>query len=90
MRPLALDAGNGCVQPTERSVSRGTYPLLSRPLFLYPSVESLRRPEVRAFVSAYLKDAPLIAVAAGALPVADGVLERGREVIAAELAAGEG
>ncbi|MSO42087.1 MAG: hypothetical protein EXQ70_09395 [Solirubrobacterales bacterium] len=90
VRPLALDSGRGCVQPSERSVARGTYPLLSRPLFIYPSVESLRRSEVRAFIRAYIKDAPLIALAAGALPVADEVLARAREAIDASPVAADG
>jgi phosphate transport system substrate-binding protein len=42
-------------------VKNGTYRPLSRPVFIYPKVKALDRPEVRNFVDFYLtKGIPLI------------------------------
>jgi len=58
VRALALDAGRGCVTPTVASVRDGTYPALSRPLYLDVRTESLQRPELRRFVREYLRGPP--------------------------------
>jgi phosphate transport system substrate-binding protein len=68
VRPLALDAGRGCVTPTIHSVRDGSYPALSRPLYLDVRAESLRRPEVRRFIRGYLKGPPAIGKADGVIP----------------------
>jgi phosphate transport system substrate-binding protein len=44
------------VAPTPETVENGTYTPLSRPLFLYVNKESLKRPEVKAFLDYYLSD----------------------------------
>jgi phosphate transport system substrate-binding protein len=54
VRPLALDAGRGCVMPTPSAVGDGSYPALSRPLALKANRASLIRPEVRRFLREYL------------------------------------
>jgi phosphate transport system substrate-binding protein len=43
------------VEPTTRSVLDKSYNPLSRPLFVYTKPESLRRPEVKAFLEFYLR-----------------------------------
>lgn len=43
------------VFPTKQSVEDGTYFPLSRPLFIYVSEKSAKRPEVRLFVNFYLQ-----------------------------------
>lgn len=45
------------VLPTKESVENGTYFPLSRPLFIYVSDKSAKRPEVTEFVNFYLKNA---------------------------------
>ncbi|HEV2999338.1 MAG TPA: PstS family phosphate ABC transporter substrate-binding protein [Solirubrobacteraceae bacterium] len=47
---IAVDAGDGCVEPSRESIQDGSYEPLSRPLFMYPSAKAIRRPEVRAFL----------------------------------------
>ncbi len=69
VRPLALDAGRGCVMPTVASVRDGSYPSLSRPLYLDVLAESLRRPEARHFIRDFLRRTPSIGRADGVIPV---------------------
>jgi phosphate transport system substrate-binding protein len=61
LKALAVDGGNGAVLPSEQSVEDGSYAPLSRPIFIYVSEKSLKKPEVREFVEFYLKNAaPLV------------------------------
>jgi phosphate transport system substrate-binding protein len=46
--------------PTRENVLKGLYKPLSRPLFIYVKVASLRRPEVREFVRFYLRRNDLV------------------------------
>jgi phosphate transport system substrate-binding protein len=56
--PIALDEKSAAVLPSKQSVMDGTYQPLSRPLFIYVSAKSAKeKPEVKAFVDAYLRDA---------------------------------
>ncbi len=50
------DSGDA-VLPTAETIENGTYAPLSRPLFIYVSVKSLSRPEVKEFVDYYLENA---------------------------------
>lgn len=54
---VKVDDGKGPVEPTEATVTDGTYSPLSRPLFIYVSKKSLERPEVKEFVKFYLSAA---------------------------------
>jgi phosphate transport system substrate-binding protein len=49
------DNGDGPIAPSPATVASGTYQPLSRPIFIYVNVASLRRPEVEHYVSFYLK-----------------------------------
>jgi phosphate transport system substrate-binding protein len=69
VRPLAVDAGGGCVTPTVASVRDGSYRRLSRRLYLDVAVGSMRRPEARRFVREYLENPPPVATAPGAIEV---------------------
>jgi phosphate transport system substrate-binding protein len=51
---VAVDSGKGCVSPSDKTIQDGTYTPLSRPLFIYPSKDALKKPEVKAFVQYYL------------------------------------
>lgn len=56
--PIALDETSPAVLPSQATVMDGTYQPLSRPLFIYVSAKSAKeKPEVKAFVDAYLRDA---------------------------------
>jgi phosphate transport system substrate-binding protein len=52
LKLVAIDAGNGGVQPNENSISDGTYQPLSRPLFYYVNKKSL---EEKPVVGEFLK-----------------------------------
>jgi phosphate transport system substrate-binding protein len=54
LKLLKVDGGSGCIEPSARTVEDGVYKPLSRPIFIYPKKESLRRPEVSEFVRFYL------------------------------------
>ena len=56
LKLLAVDGGDGPVKPSQETVLDGTYKPLSRPLFMYVSKESLKRPEVAEFVSYFVKN----------------------------------
>ena len=51
---LEVDAGDGCVAPSDETVADGSYPV-SRPLFIYPSTTAIEEnPAVAAFVDFYV------------------------------------
>jgi phosphate transport system substrate-binding protein len=53
--------GKGPIAPSPETVKDGTYRPLSRPIFIYPKLKALDRPEVKNFVDFYLtKGIPLI------------------------------
>jgi phosphate transport system substrate-binding protein len=45
------------VEPSRANVDNGTYQPLSRPIFIYVNAESVKKPEVKAFVEYYMKNA---------------------------------
>ena len=57
LKLLAVDDGDGPVKPSEPTIIDGSYKPLSRPLFIYVNVASMRRPEVAAFVKYYVENA---------------------------------
>jgi phosphate transport system substrate-binding protein len=59
VRQLAVDAGEGCVAPSDETVADGTYPI-ARPLFIYVNLDRAERSAaLRAFVDFYLSDTGL-------------------------------
>ncbi len=56
LKAVAIDGGNGPVLPTQTTIEDGSYSPLSRPIFIYPNLESLERPEVAEFVKYYLTE----------------------------------
>ncbi|MDG4863906.1 PstS family phosphate ABC transporter substrate-binding protein [Streptomyces sp. T-3] len=56
LKVLKVDGGDGCVEPTKKTVQDGTYKPLSRPLFIYPKATSLDKKEVEAFVEFYVEN----------------------------------
>jgi phosphate transport system substrate-binding protein len=49
LKALGIDAGDGPVEPSLETASSGEYTPLSRPLFTYPSIESLGKEHVAEF-----------------------------------------
>ena len=54
LKALAIDAGDGCVAPTETTINDGSYAPLSRPLFLYVTKSSAETPMVQEFIRYHL------------------------------------
>ncbi len=63
LKALAIIGGdkapmkNKAVMPEPKAIEEGTYFPLSRPVFIYASVSSMKRPEVKEFVEYYLNTA---------------------------------
>ena len=69
LKLVAVDNGAGCVTPTPATIESGEYAPLSRPLFIYVSIKSLQRPEVRAFVEFYMENARELVSEVGYVPL---------------------
>ena len=70
LKLVAVDGGNGCVEPSDEAVADGSYAPLSRPIFIYVDVNELRaRPELKAFVDFYLDKAPELVAEVGYTPL---------------------
>ena len=54
LKMVGVDAGAGCVYPTDETINNGTYAPLSRPLFIYVRKESWAKQDVKDFVSYYV------------------------------------
>ena len=81
VKAVPIDGGSGCVAPTEATINEGTYTPLSRPLFIYPSAESLARPEVKAFFDFYLETVGDIVGEVGYVPLHDAALEASKQAL---------
>jgi phosphate transport system substrate-binding protein len=57
---IAAKEGGEYVLPSRETVLKGTYKPLARPLFVYVRNDSLKRPEVQAFLDFYLRRADLV------------------------------
>ena len=59
---LPIDGGDGCIEPSDETVSDGSYPI-ARPLFIYPSLTAVdENPAVAPFIDYYLSDDGIAAV----------------------------
>jgi phosphate transport system substrate-binding protein len=66
---VKVDGGDGCVEPTTETIQSGEYKPLSRPLFMYPSMKALKRPEVKAFLDYVVGNYQAIADASQIVPM---------------------
>ena len=71
LRPVAVDAGQGCVLPSPETIAAGSYVPLSRPLYVYVRVESLARSIVLEFLRFYLASAREVVPVVGYVPLPD-------------------
>jgi phosphate transport system substrate-binding protein len=70
LKALAINYGDGAVEPSDETVRSGEYRPLTRPLFLYVSKERLEtNPELQEFVVYYLANAPFLARTVGYTPL---------------------
>ncbi|MFM8546737.1 MAG: substrate-binding domain-containing protein, partial [Betaproteobacteria bacterium] len=79
--PIIEKAGKPAVGPSEASVLDGSYQPLSRPIFIYVSVKSLAKPEVKQFAEYYMKHASKIAKEVKYVPLPDKAYTVGLENI---------
>ena len=63
--------GPGPIAPSPETVRSGTYRPLSRPVFIYPKVSALDRPEVLSMVSFYLDQGAALVREVGYVPLTD-------------------
>jgi phosphate transport system substrate-binding protein len=57
IRPLQVDGGAGCIEPTPETIASGEFPI-ARPLFIYVSVPALdANPTLESFVDFYVNEA---------------------------------
>lgn len=82
VKPVAIDGGEGCVEPSADNVQAGKYVPLARPLYIYVSKAAAARPEVKAYVQFYVDNQD--AITGEALFVALDDTQKGEQ--AAELA----
>jgi phosphate transport system substrate-binding protein len=66
---VKVDGGGGCVEPTTETIQSGEYKPLSRPLFMYPNLKALKRPEVKAFLDYVVGNYQAIADASQIVPM---------------------
>jgi phosphate transport system substrate-binding protein len=69
LKVAPVDGGKGPVLPSLQTVENGTYEPLSRPLFIYISMKSATKPEVKEFVDYYLKNAQKLVKQAKYIPL---------------------
>jgi len=85
IKAVAIDSGSGCVEPSADNVNGGKYKPLARPLFIYPSVSALERPEFAAFVQYYLDSVNTYVDETGYIEAAPDVLAKSKADLAAAL-----
>ena len=85
IKAVAIDSGGGCVEPSADNVNGGKYKPLARPLFIYPSVSALKRPEFAAFVQYYLDNVNTYVDETGYIEAQPDVLAKSKADLAAAL-----
>lgn len=75
VKGLAIDSGNGCVEPTQANVQDGTYTPLGRPLFVYASDTALAKPETVEFFNFYVNNSQKIGEVAGFVGLNDAQIQ---------------
>ena len=77
--PIVEKAGKPAVEPSMETVLKGTYQPLARPIFIYISVKSLGKPEVREFVEYYMRHGAKLSREVKYVPLPDSAYTTGRE-----------
>ena len=81
LNAVAIDGGNGCVDPIPETIRDGSYTPLSRPLFIYVNTAELEKSEVRAFVEYYLDNAAQLAAEVGYVALTEAEYDESRSKI---------
>ena len=86
LKAVQIDGGAGCVEPNRETIASNEYKPLSRPLFVYPSKQSLARPEVAAFFRYYLDNVNTYVDEVGYVTAPADILQTSRDALAAATA----
>jgi phosphate transport system substrate-binding protein len=82
LRALAVDGGEGCVEPSTETVQSGAYKPLSRPLFIYVNRDRLdAKLELDAFLDFILRNQQKLARGALFVPLTQEQVSRSRTVL---------
>jgi phosphate transport system substrate-binding protein len=82
LKPVQIDGGDGCVEPTMETVQDGSYKPLSRPLFVYAAVDALEEKlQVSSFLEFLLDNQASLARGALFVPLTDEQVARSRTVL---------
>jgi phosphate transport system substrate-binding protein len=82
LKALALDGGDGCVEPSVETVQDGSYKPLSRPLFVYVNEDSLaEKPALDPFLTFLIDNEPRLARGAKFVPMTTEQLDRARTLL---------
>ena len=79
LKILKVDGGDGCVAPSVDTIADGSYAPLSRPLFMYPSVETVKKPEIEAFIGFILENNQEVNEASGYIPLTDELKQKAQQ-----------
>jgi phosphate transport system substrate-binding protein len=71
LKILQVDGGDGCVAPSVETAQDGTYKPLSRPLFMYPSAQSIQQEQVAGFLEFVEQNYQRIAEASDFVPMTE-------------------
>ena len=89
VKPLQVDAGKGCIEPSTATIASGEYPI-ARALYIYVSVNKLNNSSaLQSFVDLYLSDEGMSVIGTGSgqvpyVPLATTDLEATRSIWAAK------
>jgi phosphate transport system substrate-binding protein len=86
LKVVKVDGGAGCVEPTRETIASNEYKPLSRPLFVYPSKQSLARPEVAAFFRYYLDNVNTFVDEVGYVTAPADILQKSKDTLSAATA----
>jgi|AntRauTorcE11898_2_1112593.scaffolds.fasta_scaffold00005_2 phosphate transport system substrate-binding protein len=84
LKALGIDSGDGPVEPSLETASSGEYTPLSRPLFTYPSIESLGKEHVAEFARYFVEQTTnedLVAGDVGYVPATEETQEEQMELL---------
>jgi phosphate transport system substrate-binding protein len=90
LKALAVDGGEGCIDPSAESAQDGSYTPLSRPLFVYVKNESLAKPEVAAFLRFYFDNLATIAEQAQFISMPDDQIQAQKDKLEQAITAAGG
>ena len=87
LKIVPVDNGSGSgVIPTQETVLNKSYSPLSRPLYIYINEAALARPEVAAFITFFIDNAPVLSKDVGYVPCEASIYATQQEVLKAAIA----